>query len=109
MNEKVSPPGIYAASSLDEPLRQGEILSDVVQFQLKTSALDEIPVKGDAPPFDRVEHPLVVVISQDCDLDQDFKYREQGKKGKEVTGVLLCELHLAEHVYNLDEINSPIW
>lgn len=98
--------GIYAASSLDEPLRQGEILSDVVQLRLDVSQLLTFPGEQDALKIVRVMHPLAVVISQDCDLDWDYKWRLDSKGGKEVPSVLLCEVMEAQQ---LPHVDTGIW
>ena len=101
-------PPIYAASSADEALRQGEILSDVIQFRLDITGLGEFPV-GDHARGSKFMHPLVVVVSQDCDLDWDFKGRANLKSGKELPAVLLCEVNLATEIRNLPDVNSTIW
>jgi hypothetical protein len=60
---------VYEPSLENTPLRQGEILTEVVQLviQMDSIGLSEPPV------FDRVRHPFAIVISQDCDLDWDYK------------------------------------
>jgi len=98
--------GIYAASPADGPLRQGEILSDIIQLRLDVAGLASFPGVQDALPIIRVVHPLAVVISQDCDLDWDYKWRIAQKGGKEVPSVLLCETVEAQQLPNVD---TGIW
>ena len=104
---------IYTASS-DGPLRQGEIITGLTQVRLKLSP------DGGAPTTDReiVEqlHPFVLVVSQDCELDWDFKARNRTKiDGKEVEqhrripNILFCEVVTAEQLRGSNAVNSTIW
>jgi hypothetical protein len=53
------------------PIRQAELLSSVWEFQVVG-----VPPEDDSEVETRqVEHPLAVVLSQDCDLEQDFDFR----------------------------------
>lgn len=90
---------IFSPSVLNTPLRQGEILSQVIQ--LIPGNPGEIP--SGAPPAISAEiitHKYSVIVSQDCDLNSDFYNREEmeanvEKKGKLepklLSNVLLCE------------------
>ena len=94
-------PPFYIAPGV-AALRQGEILSDVLQA---------VPAPGTLSGSAAIsikKHPLCVVISQDCDLEQDYRAREtqptelQGKSDapsdKLLPNVLLCEVHEAATV-----------
>lgn len=66
---------IYVPCLLDEPLRQGEILSSLIQHKLNINSLS-----SSRPILDPIAHPFAIVVSQDCDLDWDYKARhEEGK------------------------------
>ena len=68
----------------------------------------------DAPiPYDSVQHPLIVVLTADCDLHFDFEVRYGTENSsfaeqlnsdpyagdqKIVPSVLLCDLYLDAHV-----------
>jgi hypothetical protein len=54
----------------DGPIRQAELLKSVAEFQpiSKPNGDDDLEIR-------KVDHPLAVVISQDCDLEQDFDLR----------------------------------
>jgi hypothetical protein len=94
---------IYVPCSQDGRLWQGEIISDVPQVRL---SLDSLPLTGvekvsgaEPPPqvtIDYPEHPLVVVMSQDCDLEQDFRARGEGRSVLE--DILLCDVHEADRL-----------
>lgn len=97
--------GIYSPSPPEGPLRQGEILSDLKQ-PIPRSAYhnsEEIVV-------DFIEHPYAIVVSQDCDLDWDYKARqEEGKTSKLLPNILLCEVMTAQNLRNNSDIKSNIW
>ena len=83
---------VYRKSIAASALRQGEIFSDLVQ---------EIPEFGAddarATRFREEIHEFAIVVSQDCDLDFDWKARYCGEKeSKKMTGVLFCKAELAE-------------
>jgi hypothetical protein len=64
----------YRRSPATGALRQGEILTDVVQHVIS------LPTLGSAEPVVvQVDHAIAVIGSQDCDLEQDFNGREKGK------------------------------
>jgi hypothetical protein len=86
----------------------------VVQARLKLDSIGP----GLAPVVQSVTHPWVIVLSQDCDLDWDFKTRQQRPEAadpvaiapaKEVPNTLLCEVLEAERVRARPEIKSRDW
>jgi hypothetical protein len=95
--------------STDGALRQGEILSDVVQITLNVS--DGYPGENDEHPIDRVVYPFVVVASQDCDLDWDYRNRvgEDKKADKELPSILLLEAFPAQAVRDRKDVNRNVW
>jgi hypothetical protein len=90
--------GIYSISEAEGPLRQGEILSNLEQYNLVVSSIDD-PTPQVAPK----KHPWVIVLSQDCDLDQDFKQRFQkasypDKDFPLIPNILFCEVSEASKI-----------
>ncbi len=92
---------IYAASSQTGRLWQGEILSDLPQAKL---ALQSLPatISNLAPgeialavKVEYDEHPLVVVLSQDCDVEQDYKKRSSAGRPF-LPNLLLADVFEAE-------------
>ena len=73
-------------------LRQGEILSNVVHLQIDPEQIKSVDADS-VYDFDPVKHPFAIVVSQDCDLEQDFNYRfgNVGNQRNELPTVLLCQ------------------
>lgn len=70
--ETAEPPdGIcpYTVSELSEEFRQGEVLSNVMQYRFD-SATGEV---------EAIQHDFVIIASQDCDLYQDFTKNKLGE------------------------------
>ncbi|MEC4990316.1 MAG: hypothetical protein SAJ37_16415 [Oscillatoria sp. PMC 1068.18] len=94
---------IYRASTKEYALRQGEIVTGVVQYKPKldnTTAPDSISI-----PFQKIVHPYSIIVSQDCDLDWDYDARHntheaQNKEHKLLNSILLCEVDAARSIKN---------
>jgi hypothetical protein len=80
------PAAVYVRSSADGPLRQGEVLTGIVQ-----SVLNVASVGTESPEIDEIEQPIAIIASQDCDLEQDFKGRAVGKP-EQLPSVLFYEV-----------------
>ena len=93
-------------------LRQGEILSNLKQFKLNLESLH-----SGKPLAEPIIHPFAIVVTQDCDAEQDFKKRQVSDliSDKIIPSILFCEIVAAEQLRNRDkdnkvkEINSTIW
>lgn len=81
----------YEKSQDAGSLRQGEILSKVVQISLLPESMDTA-----SPTVKRVTHNYAIVVTPDCDLDWDFK-AQHGKEslGKLIPNILLCTVIFA--------------
>ena len=110
---------IYRVSASDAsfPLRQCEILSGVVQAHLDSEAL----VSGRADVRQR-KYAYAVILTQDCDLTQDFDARRavvgelnpterdvRSRSDKIIPSVLLCQVLTAQEQRGADKITSDIW
>ena len=90
-------------------LRQGEIIENLFELQPKihegmTIELDQ-PVK-----LDRVDHPYSIVVSQDCDLEWDYKARQrQASADKLLTHVLFCALFSQDELRVRSSLGSDIF
>ncbi len=77
-------------------LNQGDILRDVEYIEYVVEKSGKIEVS-------KIIFPLVIVLTQDCDLSQDYKFRwsKQPTKTKDkwLLSVLVAPLYNLEHVY----------
>lgn len=92
-------------------MRQGEIITGLVTYKIEREEKnkDEFTVQP-------ILHPYVIVVSQDCDLTQDFRSRESSDKSasgedKLIPSILFCEVVEAEILYKKPKeiMNSKIW
>ncbi len=82
---------IYRPSDTSGALRQGEILSGVYQYRRSLLSL-----KSRTHELEEILHPYALVMSPDCDLEQDFAERtgqskKEGQSDKLIPDVLLLQ------------------
>jgi hypothetical protein len=84
-------------------IRQGDILREVlwVERVAETAGIIEVA---------RIVFPLAIVLTQDCDLEQDHRFRSESRstQDKWLMSVLMAPLYNVEHVYqgeHLSELN----
>ncbi len=94
----------YIPSEPGKDLRQGEILSGVVQVRLRVGASFSGP---DPRELIEVHHEWVITVTQDCDLEQDFRARN-GLAGQDklLPNVLLC---LAQDAAKAQVAGKDVW
>jgi hypothetical protein len=103
MEERV----IYKAATRNSSLRQGEIVTGVVQYN---PVADELSKDGENLSFTPVIHPYVIVVTQDCDLDGDYKARHTiHPQTKLLNSIILCEIGTAEIARGTDGMNRKEW
>jgi hypothetical protein len=102
------PRRIYRVAAPDAAtcLRQGEILTDVRQVTLIPATIHD-----EKPKLRTTSHPHAVILTQDCDLDQDFFVRVAGKPSdKIIPSVFLCEVSTAEELFGIiRQTNKKLW
>jgi hypothetical protein len=90
-------------------LKQGEILNNLFELKLQVpveTTIDTIP----QPKFEQVSHPYVIVVSQDCDLEQDYKARSGGvSKDKLLAHIIFCALFTQDEVRGRSNLKSDQW
>ncbi len=99
-------PLIYRASmtSASYCLRQCEIISNVVRARLSFASV------GDVPVVDFNIHPFAILMTQDCDLEQDFRARQKNEiNDKVLPSLLFCEIVTAEDLFSLVAANRNEW
>lgn len=83
---------IYATAPQDQEFRQGEVISDVLQYDF-----DE----GGEPI--EIKHPFVVVASQDCDLLREFQQQSS------INSILLYEAFTIEEMRPRLNLGREFW
>ncbi|AIE72586.1 MULTISPECIES: hypothetical protein [unclassified Synechocystis] len=99
---------IYQASDKGSSLRQGEILTGVIQYK---PVVNELLQGEQELSFDAILHPYAIVVTQDCDLDWDYRARqaENSQPAKLLNSIILCEIGTAELIRTTDGINRKEW
>jgi hypothetical protein len=100
---------IYQVSDKGSSLRQGEILTGVVQY---TPVVIELMQEEQELSFDAILHPYAIVVTQDCDLDWDYRARQttNSQPSKLLNSVILCEIATAREIRDTaDDMNSAAW
>jgi hypothetical protein len=91
-------PIFYIIPRAEEPIRQTEILCNVRQHAVTLESLNN----PDGVEVEPIDHGLAIVVSQDCDLERDFRRREELRAGgtgidradaQLLPSILLCEVY----------------
>jgi hypothetical protein len=91
-------------------LRQGEIINNLFEFRLQMSEVKSIDDVRKTAKFDPIIHPYVIVVSQDCDLEWDYKARsEKASEDKLLTHILFCALFTLDEVRSRSGLKSELW
>lgn len=92
----------YEKDASSQRIRQGDIISSVEYLFKK-----EVSEENREERLHYVSLPYVVVITQDCDLEQDFKERTE-KKGttndKHIQSVIICPGYLSASLKTGDHL-----
>jgi hypothetical protein len=95
---------MYRASVAADGLRQGEILTNLIRPRLNLASV------GDSRVVDFDRQPFTIVLTQDCDLDQDFRIRRQGAINDKILPTLFfCEAFTAEELFGRLDRNRKLW
>lgn len=82
---------------------QGDVLRGVEHIEY-------VSVKGGAVEISKIQFPLVVVLTQDCDLAQDYKFRwskaSSANQDKLLLSVLVAPLYNVEHIYTGEHLQD---
>ena len=82
--------------STEGALRQGEIVTGIRQAMLVVDTLE-----SELPEIEFRSHPFAIVLSQDCDLDQDLRARQSrdpSAANRLIHSVLFAEVSVATEV-----------
>jgi hypothetical protein len=84
---------IYVRAQTTGPLRQSEILTGVTQHRQSLRSLG-----AEKPELEEIRHPHSVVVSQDCDLEQDFNARQTASSKPNAADKLIPNILLLEAI-----------
>ena len=54
----------------------------------------------------KIVYPFVMVLTQDCDLEQDFNIRDKDSNDKTLISILVAPLYNAEHVFSGEHLSN---
>lgn len=93
-------------SAGSEALRQGEIITGLVLRRLTLASIEQ----DTEDRLVEVQYPICAILTQDCDLEQDYVKREAGETGHTAVlpSILLCEVFEAEALRGRS-LNSKEW
>lgn len=105
---------VYQRSPIGKAIKQGEIISNLTQ--LIPDLLSLRTTEGNKK-LNPIIHPYAIVVSQDCDLDWDFKARQPSNPGgkdlraKLLPNILFCEVVTAPEVrfHPIEKPNAEAW
>jgi hypothetical protein len=91
-------------------LRQGEILTGVIQYK---PVINQLSKQTEELSFETIIHPYAIIVTQDCDLDWDYRARKSAetKSAKLLNSVILCEIATAQEVRDTkdESMNRKVW
>lgn len=80
-------------------ISQGDVFRDVecIEYAIEKRGIVEVS---------KIIFPLVVVLTQDCDLEQDFNGRVKERQGNKLLSALVVPLYNAEHVFTGEHLSD---
>lgn len=80
-------------------ISQGDVFRDVecIEYAIEKRGVIEVS---------KIIFPLVIVLTQDCDLEQDSGNREKKTQNTKLLSVLVAPLYNAEHVFLGEHLTS---
>jgi hypothetical protein len=96
---------IYSAVDTATRIQQGEVVSNLLRMQLDLASF------GEPTPMVQTEiHEFAIVMTQNCELEQDHKIRNGiSNKGKLLPNVLFCHVETAGQLRTSVPPGSDIW
>lgn len=95
---------IYSHAAAAGRLHQGEILEGVREW------VPAYTHDGSVEGARAKVHPLAIVMTQDCDLEQDWRTRERDPVAEgQLMSVLFCQVVPETEIRARDGLNSKVW
>ena len=94
----------------DSPfLKQGEIINNLFELKLLIPQRITIDV-NQGVQVEQSIHPYAIVVSQDCDIEQDYKARlHEVPEDKLLTHLLFCALFTQEEIRRRNNLKADQW
>ena len=87
-------------------LRQGEIIANLLEPRLRIVELTAIDANQPAK-VDPIHHPYLIIVSQDCDLEWDYKARKgKAPNHKLLTHILFCALLTRDEIIDQRDLKQ---
>ena len=84
---------------VNDRILQGDIFKDI-------EYIEGAEVKGEIIEISKIIFPFVIVLTQDCDLAQDFEYQtKKSNQDKILISIIIAPLYNAEHVLNGEHLS----
>lgn len=97
---------IYVQVQADERLFQGEVVERVLEWIPKYADTNQDEVIGAEPRL----HRLAIVITQECDLAQDWEKRSANSAiVTDLPNVLFCAAGAAEELRSAQNLHNKLW
>lgn len=94
---------VKAKTAKNARLAQGDVIRDV-------ECIEYVVERNGHLEMAKIVFPLVIVLTQDCDLVQDYKFRfsrqPTATDDKVLLSVLVAPLYNAEHVYSGEQLSE---
>lgn len=92
---------IEASKDVNKRLCQGDIISEVEH-------IEHVYEKDGTITISKIVFPYVLVLTQDCDLRQDYSFRYEDKKNQDkiLISALVAPLYNALHVYSGEQLSD---
>ena len=80
-------------------ISQGDVFRDVecIEYVIEKKGIIEVS---------KIVFPLIIVLTQDCDLEQDSRNRSRSTQNTKLLSVLVAPLYNAEHVFLGDHLSD---
>lgn len=101
----------YNIPSESFPLRQGEVLCNLIEITPATSEIEDLSNETKTVPVYQTHYPFAITVSQDCDLTWDWNARNQHEQdnSKLLTHIQFCELFQESEIRTPGRFDSQLW
>lgn len=80
-------------------ISQGDVFREV-------ECIEHVAEKDGVIEVSKIVFPLIIVLTQDCDLEQDSKNRHKDTQNTKLLSVLVAPIYNAEHVFQGTHLND---